>query len=93
MIKLTCIIVFVFLGHWVEAQAIKIHAPHAETYACTEHWEGQFKWAGDALGTDCIIQGWYKDDTRLFLTPFKNQGFVSQKVLSLHFHFLFSLKS
>ena len=60
------------------AQDIKIHSPHAESYACTEHWDGQFKWIGDALGTDCIVQGWYKDGTKMFLRPFKNQGFENK---------------
>ncbi len=60
------------------AQDIKIHAPHAVSFSCTEHWDGQFKWVGDALGTDCIIQDWYKDETRMFMRPFKNQGFENE---------------
>ena len=38
--------------------SIKIHAIHKETFACTEHWDGQFKYVGDALGTDCVIGAW-----------------------------------
>ena len=41
-------------------KSIKIHAIHKETFACTEHWGGQFKYAGDALGTDCVIGGGMK---------------------------------
>ena len=55
--------------------SIKIHAIHKETFACTEHWDGQFTYAGDALGTDCVIGGWYEDDKRLFQRSFTNSGF------------------
>lgn len=35
----------------LKADTLKIHAIHKETFACTEHWDGQFAYAGDALGT------------------------------------------
>ncbi|MBQ4829996.1 M23 family metallopeptidase [Alteromonas sp. CI.11.F.A3] len=57
---------------------IEIHAIHKETFACTEHWDGQFKYAGDALGTDCVIGGWYEDDKRLFQRSFINSGFENE---------------
>lgn len=58
--------------------AIVIHAVHKETFSCTEHWEGQFRYAGDALGTDCIIGGWYEDDKRLFQRAYLNNGFRNE---------------
>lgn len=57
---------------------IKIHAIHEESFACTEHWNGQFKFIGDALGTDCVIKGWYKDDQRMFQRPYINDGFMNE---------------
>ena len=55
-----------------------IHAIHKEAFACIEHWEGQFESVGDALGTDCVIKGWYQDEHRLFLRPYKNNGFENE---------------
>ncbi|WP_170176708.1 M23 family metallopeptidase [Litorilituus sediminis] len=57
---------------------IKIHSIHKETFSCTEHWAGQFKYAGDALGTDCVIGGWYEDEKRLFQKSFINDGFKNE---------------
>lgn len=53
---------------------VKIHAPVAESFNCTEHWDGQFKYVGDALGTDCVVQDFYKSGERLFMRAFKNNG-------------------
>jgi murein DD-endopeptidase MepM/ murein hydrolase activator NlpD len=54
---------------------VKIHAPTAESYSCTEHWEGQFNnYVGDALGTDCVVQDFYQSGERFFNRPFKNNG-------------------
>lgn len=63
----------------VTANEVKIHAPFKEIYSCTEHWDGQFQWLGDALGTDCIVQGWYQDHDRLFLRSFSNQGYENEE--------------
>lgn len=57
---------------------IIIHAPFKETYSCVEHWDGQFRSLGDALGTDCIIQGWNDSDERQFIKPFKNNGYKNE---------------
>lgn len=63
----------------LKADTVKIHAIHKETFACTEHWDGQFAYAGDALGTDCVIGGWYEDDTRLFQRSYINKGFENEE--------------
>ena len=60
------------------ADSIKVHAIHKENFSCTDHWEGQFKYVGDALGTDCIISGWYQDDKRLFQRTYINDGFNNE---------------
>ncbi|ADM08258.1 hypothetical protein PB2503_00887 [Parvularcula bermudensis HTCC2503] len=53
-----------------------IHPPFAETYACAEHWEGEHKKRGDALGTDCFVIGQVPTPTGgVILSPFKNRGF------------------
>jgi murein DD-endopeptidase MepM/ murein hydrolase activator NlpD len=54
---------------------IKIHAPYKESFSCTEHWDGQFKSLGDALGTDCVIQKLVDVEGRVFQRTFRNQGF------------------
>lgn len=77
-IKYILLLFALFEKNDVLSQDIKIHAPFNETYSCIEHWDGQLKGLGDALGTDCIIKGWYKDDKRLFLKSFRNQGFENK---------------
>ena len=58
-----------------EIETILIHPIFNEVYACTEHWDGQFKYLGDALGSDCVIQEFVKTDGRLFLRAYKNKGY------------------
>lgn len=63
---------------------ITIHAVHKDSFTCTEHWTGQFDYLGDALGSDCVIQGWYQDDKRLFMRPYFNQGFKNEEWLGFN---------
>lgn len=37
--------------------AVVLAPPYAEAYQCSEHWEGQLAYPGDALGQDCLIVG------------------------------------
>lgn len=60
------------------SDTIEIHAIHKESFSCTEHWEGQFKYIGDALGTDCVVGGWYEDEKRLFRRTYANDGFKNE---------------
>lgn len=55
-------------------EVVKIHAPHEELFSCLEHWDGQFTHLGDALGADCVIQGWYQLKNRKFLRTYENRG-------------------
>jgi hypothetical protein len=57
---------------------VKIHAPTAESFSCTEHWDGQFDHVGDALGTDCVVQDVYKSGDRLFMKTFKKNGYENE---------------
>lgn len=59
-------------------KTILIHAIHKQSFACTEHYAGQFKYVGDALGTDCVIGGWYEDEQRLFQRTYVNDGFSNE---------------
>ena len=58
----------------VVEDVVKIHAPHHQMFSCIEHWDGQFSHVGDALGTDCVIQGWYQHNDRMFLRTYDKRG-------------------
>ena len=51
-----------------------IHAPVEESYTCSEHWDGQFQYLGDALGTDCVVQEFFSENGRMFMKSFQNKG-------------------
>lgn len=34
---------------------LTIHPPFSGAYSCSEHWEGQLPYPGDALGADCHV--------------------------------------
>lgn len=43
-------------------EAVTLH-PFTDTdYMCSEHWEGQLPYAGDALGSDCVVFGGLEGD-------------------------------
>lgn len=45
----------------------------AEDFMCSQHWEGQIPYAGDALGSDCMITGGVEGDSG-FSRPFRSDG-------------------
>ncbi len=55
--------------------SVKVHALHEESFNCTEHWDGQFKYLGDALGTDCVIGELVEEENRMFMRSYSNRGF------------------
>ncbi|NQZ07181.1 MAG: M23 family metallopeptidase [Algicola sp.] len=59
----------------IAADSVKIHALHQESFACFEHWDGQFKSLGDALGSDCIIQEFIGESDRYFMRSYTSKGF------------------
>ncbi len=59
-------------------EAVLIHPIFNESYTCSEHWDGQFKYLGDALGSDCVIQEFVETDGRLFMRSYKNQGYKNE---------------
>ena len=44
-----------------------------EPYSCTEHWAGQLAYAGDALGTDCMVGGGI-DGEHGYMKPYRTDG-------------------
>ena len=36
---------------------VSISPPFADAFSCSQHWEGQLPYKGDALGSDCYITG------------------------------------
>jgi murein DD-endopeptidase MepM/ murein hydrolase activator NlpD len=38
-------------------EEVLLHPLFAADYACSEHFEGQLPYLGDALGSDCMVQG------------------------------------
>lgn len=70
-----CLLLIGFCSQSIGSGTIKIHSPHKESFSCTEHWDGQFKSLGDALGTDCVIQELVKVEGKVFQRAFMNQGF------------------
>lgn len=46
---------------------------YAEPFMCSEHFEGQIPYAGDALGSDCMIVGGIDGDSG-YSKPFRTDG-------------------
>jgi len=76
--NLAICIVLQFSNQTFANDTLKIHSIHKESFSCTEHWDGQFKYVGDALGTDCVIGGWYEDEKRLFQRTYSDKGFRNE---------------
>lgn len=56
-------------------EQITIHPIFKASYACSEHWEGQLPYPGDALGTDCFVYGGLAEDGRSgFAKAYKTDG-------------------
>jgi murein DD-endopeptidase MepM/ murein hydrolase activator NlpD len=60
-------------------EQVTIHPLFATDYACSEHWEGQLQYPGDALGTDCIVFGGLPVDGKSgFVTQYKTDGSTNE---------------
>ena len=69
-------VVLLIISYQIKAfDDVKIHAPHVESFTCSEHWDGQFKSVGDALGADCMIQEMVTDGEKSFMRMFKTDGY------------------
>jgi len=47
-------------------------------YVCSEHYAGQFQELGDALGSDCIVQGFSEFDGKKWLRGHKGDGSANE---------------
>ena len=57
---------------------VMIHPLFAVDYGCSEHWEGQLPYPGDALGSDCFVYGGSLTDQTGFLKTFKSDGSTNE---------------
>ncbi len=56
-------------------ELVTIHPLFTASYACSEHWEGQLKYPGDSLGSDCIVFGGLPADGKSgFSKSYKTDG-------------------
>lgn len=56
----------------VEIRQVLLHPIYNDDHMCSEHWAGQLKFPGDALGQDCMITGGIAD--RGFASPYRTDG-------------------
>jgi murein DD-endopeptidase MepM/ murein hydrolase activator NlpD len=56
---------------------------YAEYFMCSEHYAGQLAYAGDALGTDCMIVAGIRNN-RGFMSPFRTDGRSNQDWYGFH---------
>lgn len=57
-----------------EIPSVLAYPIFGQPYACTEHWQGNLKELGDALGTDCVIQELVEDKGRTWMRSYKRDG-------------------
>ncbi|MEO1029635.1 MAG: M23 family metallopeptidase [Pseudomonadota bacterium] len=56
-------------------ESVRIHPVFPDAFACQNHWEGQLKYTGDALGTDCFVTELVEDEKgRAFSRSFRRDG-------------------
>ena len=55
-------------------ELVLIHPPFLESFNCTEHWEGQLPYLGDALGTDCVVATMVEEDDRQWMRAHEGAG-------------------
>src|SRR5688572_13312046 len=60
-------------------EQVIIHPIFTAHYSCSEHWEGQLPYPGDALGADCIVYGGMAADGKSgFMRAFKTDGLTNE---------------
>ncbi|MFM5981608.1 MAG: M23 family metallopeptidase [Sphaerospermopsis kisseleviana] len=57
-----------------DIEAVLAHAPFDSFFSCSEHFAGQFKFVGDALGTDCVVQKLTEVNGLFFSRAFTSDG-------------------
>jgi len=64
------------------------HPPVDAFFSCTEHFEGQFKSVGDALGTDCVVVRLVEKHGRAWLRAYEEGGEKNDEWYGWHEHLL-----
>jgi murein DD-endopeptidase MepM/ murein hydrolase activator NlpD len=55
-------------------EQIELSPLYRSSFTCTEHFEGQLDYAGDALGTDCLIIGGIDEEGNGFSRVYRTDG-------------------
>lgn len=64
------------------------HPPLDAFFACSEHFQGQFKHLGDALGTDCVAQRLVEEDGRTWSRAYAGDGHANEDWYGWHMELL-----
>lgn len=60
-------------------EQVTIHPLFKAHYSCSEHWEGQLQYPGDALGSDCIVYGGLPTDGKAgFVRAYRTDGLTNE---------------
>lgn len=60
-----------------DIEAVVLGPVFRETFVCAEHHDGQMDWAGDALGTDCMVTGGMGEGPG-FMRLYRNEGLTNE---------------
>jgi hypothetical protein len=55
-------------------EQVELSPPYRLSYTCSEHFEGQLKYIGDARGQDCMVVGGIGADEQGYARPFRTDG-------------------
>lgn len=59
-------------------ETVTLHRLFNAYFSCGEHYAGELQYVGDALGTDCLIQGGEVTDAGGFVRPFRTNGAANE---------------
>jgi hypothetical protein len=54
--------------------AVAVHPIFSQSFTCSEHWEGNLKSLGDALGSDCVVERMVEESGRRWMRPHAGNG-------------------
>jgi len=64
--------------------AIVAHPVFDQLFACSEHWVGNLRGVGDALGSDCYIEDFVEKDGRLWARAHSGDGTKNEQWFGWH---------
>ena len=71
-----------------DIDAVLAHPPVDAFFSCTEHFDGQFKSVGDALGTDCVVTRLVEVGGRVWSHSYEGDGEKNEQWYGWHEHLL-----